>query len=102
MVTDQLLELTRNAGIEQPGWFDSNAGLELCATRRNSMDKRFTALRPQTCNFGSEPPLLDIIAHYYTSHGIEPMKAKKLAHDYVREWVKAESSNFASPDRPPI
>lgn len=60
------------------------------------MDKRFTALRPQTCKnptFGSEPPLFDIVKHYYISHGIEPTKAKKLARDYVCEWVKVESYN---------
>jgi len=60
------------------------------------MDKRFTALRPQICKnptFGSEPPLLHIVEHYYISHDIEPTKAKKLARDYVREWVKAEISN---------
>lgn len=60
------------------------------------MDKRFTDICPMTCknaDLGSEPPLQYVLEHYYTSHGIEPTKAKKLTRDYVREWVKAESSN---------
>jgi hypothetical protein len=63
------------------------------------MDTRFTAFSPQTCEspeFGAEPPLLGIIEHYYRSHGIEPVKASKLAVSYIKEWTRLESEALAT------
>ena len=61
------------------------------------MDKRFTTLRPETCDNpkqnGAEPCLADIIEGYYTAHGIPIERAKRYAAEYVAEWVKLETAN---------
>ena len=54
------------------------------------MDKRFTDKNQEA---GSEPPLLYILEHYYTSHGIAFGTAQKLAGEYIEKWVEQERSS---------
>ena len=62
------------------------------------MDKRFTEIRPNIHFYQTleiEPPLFDLIEHYYISQSVEPTKAKKLAKRYIKAWIadERESSN---------
>ena len=55
---------------------------------------RFIEIRPQVCQdltAGSEPPLFDIIKHYYVSSGIDKTEAERLTTAYVREWIHLEN-----------
>lgn len=49
------------------------------------MQNTLQTFRPQTTDikYGPEPNLVDILVHFYTSHGIEYMKARQIAYEYL-------------------